>query len=186
MAIGPKEQQMRDLREGRRGTMKEHAARSDAALKAAIKAVKAKPALTIEPVKGTVKVGDKVTYPDGHIGRIDAVVAPSTTESDDMRKTTKKPGNARKAVKAARTTAPKIDGKVDRSPLAVGTFIVAGGAGGVTMAKLEEAFGIKAHPMRSKIFAARHELGFTIDHRKDRDPAVYVGKPPKVKQTAAA
>lgn len=70
--------------------------------------------------------------------------------------------------------------KLDRSPLAVGTFIVGGGDNGRTMEALEKHFGIEAHPMRSKIFAARHEHGFTIDYHARAK--AYVGTAPVVNQ----
>jgi hypothetical protein len=49
-----------------------------------------------------------------------------------------------------------------RSPVTIAEFIVA--SGGATMAQLEEKFGIKAHPMRSKLFSARHDFGYAIDY----------------------
>lgn len=67
-----------------------------------------------------------------------------------------------------------------RSPLAVATFIAASPTG-VSMAELEAKFGIEAHPMRSKIFAARHDLGFTIDYEKREgdEEKRYYATPPK-------
>lgn len=74
-------------------------------------------------------------------------------------------------------------GKVDRSPLAVGTFIVAAGAAGAPMADIEKRFVMDAHPLRAKIFAARHTLGFKIDF--DREKKAYVGAYPEPQESAA-
>lgn len=87
-----------------------------------------------------------------------------------VKKTTKKT-KAKPAAKPA-----KSEKKVDRSPLAVGTFIAAGGTDGVTMAAIEKRFKMDAHPLRAKIFAARHKLGFAIEHDPKR--GVYVGTAP--------
>lgn len=96
-----------------------------------------------------------------------------------MRAKTTKKAPPRSAAKGK--TAPA---KIDRSPLAVGNFIAAGGLAGVTMGDLAKEFGIEAHPMRSKIFSARHELKFKI--RFDAKTSRYVGSSPKQKQKAAA
>lgn len=80
---------------------------------------------------------------------------------------------------AARTTAAGLD----RSPRAVGEFICSYGAAGCPMADLVAQFKMEAHPMRSKIFAARHELGFQVEH--DAKRKVYVGKPPKAAKAKA-
>lgn len=98
-----------------------------------------------------------------------------TKESGAMRtKKAKKTSGGRTAVKG------KTSGKKsDRSPLAVGTFIAAAGEKGVTMDQIVKKFGIEAHPMRAKIHAAKHELGFTVeyDHKAKR----YTAKAPQVK-----
>ncbi len=66
---------------------------------------------------------------------------------------------------------------VDRSPLAIGEFISR--PGGASMAEIEERFQMAAHPLRTKIFTARHQLKFAITY----DPVKkrYFGKAPKRK-----
>lgn len=49
--------------------------------------------------------------------------------------------------------------------------------GGASMAELEAAFKIDAHPMRAKIHYLRHEMGYVIDRRGGR----YHGLPPTKK-----
>lgn len=84
--------------------------------------------------------------------------------------------SAREAKPAARKRALKPAPKVvDRSPLAVGTFIARDG--GASMAELEQQFQMDAHPLRSKIFSARHGLKFAITY--DAAKGRYFGKPPK-------
>lgn len=48
---------------------------------------------------------------------------------------------------------------------------------GASMAELEKAFGIRAHPMRAKIHYARHNLGYRIEVLEGR----YHGERPKGK-----
>lgn len=86
-------------------------------------------------------------------------------------KTNKKAAKAkaRTAVKSKKT-APARAG--DRSPLAVGEYIVRNAP---TMEQLAKHFGIDPHPMRAKVFAARHTLGFKIEHKDGR----YSGTAPK-------
>lgn len=90
------------------------------------------------------------------------------------KKTRPKSGSALASV-VARTKPAK---KIDRSPLAVGTFVCRDG--GCTMEQLVKRFGIEAHPMRTKIHAAKHELGFKIEY--DRETKRYTGTAPKEKQ----
>lgn len=67
--------------------------------------------------------------------------------------------------------------KISRSPLAVGTYIVERSP---TPAQLERHFKSAMHPLRARIYDARHKLGFSIDW----NPAEgrYVGKPPQAKK----
>lgn len=46
---------------------------------------------------------------------------------------------------------------------------------GASMEELTERFGIDAHPMRSKVFHARHKLGYAVERREGR----YYATPPK-------
>lgn len=80
---------------------------------------------------------------------------------------------ADKANAGKRTRVPGVD----RSPLAVGTFIAR--KGGASMAELEKAFKMDAHPLRAKIHDARHKLGFKIDY--DAEKNRYFGAEPKHK-----
>lgn len=84
----------------------------------------------------------------------------------------------RAAPKAKRTKVPGVD----RSPLTVGTFIAR--AGGASMAEMEAQFKMDAHPLRAKIHAARHQLGFAIEY--DAEKGRYFGKEPKHKATGKA
>lgn len=111
--------------------------------------------------------------------------APASAKPEESPLKTKKKAKAKSAARrtASKTTAPKrarrtLDPNKDRSPLAVGTFIVAAGPEGRKMVELEKEFGIAAHPMRTKIFVARHEHGFTIEY--DTKAKAYVGQAPKV------
>lgn len=111
--------------------------------------------------------------------------ASAKPEESPLKTKTKKKAKAKSAARrtASKTTAPKrarrtLDPNKDRSPLAVGTFIVAAGPEGRKMVELEKEFGIDAHPMRTKIFVARHEHGFTIEY--DTKAKAYVGQAPKV------
>jgi hypothetical protein len=89
----------------------------------------------------------------------------------------KKPVTAKSARIKKTKREPDVRRKVDRSPLAVGTFIVGYGRYGAPMADIEKQFGMDAHPLRAKIHAARHKLGFDIEF--DREKGTYVGKPPR-------
>jgi hypothetical protein len=106
--------------------------------------------------------------------KVQPPAAPATKESSVSKKPAKKAAAKAKA-KAKRSAAPKKAKHVDRRPLTVGTFIAR--PGGCTMAELEKEFRMKAHPLRSKIHAARHELGFTIDY--DAEEKRYSGQAPK-------
>lgn len=101
--------------------------------------------------------------------------APKAAEKErDVRKTTKK--------KAAPPRAA-VKGSTDKSahsPLAVGEFICRDG--GCTMAELVKKFGVEAHPMRAKIHAAKHQLGFKIEY--DHEAKRYSGTAPKQKAAA--
>ena len=90
-------------------------------------------------------------------------------ESSVVKKAKKKPAPKAKA------KPPKIvKAGVDRSPLTVGTFITRDG--GCSMADLEKEFKMDAHPLRSKIHAAKHKLGFTIEY--DAKTKLYSGYTP--------
>lgn len=99
---------------------------------------------------------------------------PVTTKRQTKTPAAKAPANAK--TKRAR------DAGVDRSPLAVGTFIAR--AGGASMADLEKQFKMDAHPMRAKIHSARHQLGFAINY--DAEKGRYFGTEPKHKAAKAA
>lgn len=66
-----------------------------------------------------------------------------------------------------------------RSPQKIADFMAR--PQGASMAELEKEFGIDAHPMRSKIFAARHDLGYTVAHEKREGDTEkrYYATPPK-------
>lgn len=149
---------------------------------ATIKAEGAK--LTVETVTGAIAPGDRVTAATpGPLPEESVIVSTKTKNKSKARakKAASKQGRRARQpntpARKGRKPPPAEPGK-DRSPLAVGTFIVAAGPAGRPMAELEKEFGIDAHPMRSKIFAARHEHGFTIDY--DAKAKAYVGQAPKV------
>jgi hypothetical protein len=107
---------------------------------------------------------------------------PSKTEQvANLRKAKAERAEAAERAKptARRKPTPKTTKKaaVDRSPLAVGTFIAR--EGGASMAELEQEFKMAAHPLRAKIFAARHQLKFTITY--DAGKSRYFGKAPRRK-----
>lgn len=54
--------------------------------------------------------------------------------------------------------------------------------GGASMKELETAFKIEAHPMRAKIYFAKHTLGYAIEHDGER----YQGTRPKAKAKPVA
>ena len=107
-------------------------------------------------------------------------------ESGVSKKAKKKPApkakaKAKPAAKAAAAPKKVASAKgVDRSPLTVGTFITRDG--GCSMAELEKEFKMDAHPLRSKIHAAKHKLGFTIEY--DAKEKRYTGQAPRFKQAA--
>ena len=84
--------------------------------------------------------------------------------------------------KAAPRTAVKgkTSAKSERSPRAVGEFVCRDG--GCTMDELVKRFGVEAHPMRAKIHAAKHQLGFKIEY--DYEAKRYSGTAPKQKAAA--
>lgn len=93
-----------------------------------------------------------------------------------MSKSPKKKAPA-KAKRPAATPKKKAAPKeIDRSPLTVAKFIVAAGDKGIAMAQLEKKFDMDGHPLRSKIHAAKHRLGFQIVFHPDRK--VYTGNSP--------
>lgn len=101
--------------------------------------------------------------------------AAATKERTKVRtKTEKKASKAKARTPVKAKTSPA---KGERSPLAVGEFIVKNSP---TMDQLSKRFGIDPHPMRSKVFAARHELGFKIEHKDGR----YSGTAPKAAKKA--
>ncbi len=109
-------------------------------------------------------------------------------ESSVVKKAKKKPAPKAKAkppkiakAKAAAKPAKKIASAkgVNRSPLTVGNFII-NADGGRSMAELEKQFKMDAHPLRSKIFTAKHKLGFTIEY--DAKTKLYTGLPPSDSQ----
>jgi hypothetical protein len=160
--IGPREQKLREMRAGRRAGV------VDPAVLRRTKSLLASANLDAQATKGAAGAATREES---------AMSAKKQAKS----KAEAKRAKAKKARSQARGTGRR-DGK-DRSPLAVGTFIVQGGEAGRSMAALEKQFGIKAHPMRSKIHAARHELGFTIDY--DPKAKAYVGSAPKVGATVS-
>lgn len=107
-------------------------------------------------------------------------VEPPATPAEErsVKKAKKKPAPKAKAkvppkkVRAAKKIASAKG--VDRSPLTVGTFITRDG--GCSMAELEKKFRMDAHPLRSKIHAAKHKLGFTIGY--DAKTKLYSGHAP--------
>jgi len=118
---------------------------------------------------------------------------PATKESSVSKKKAKKAApkaKAKKPPKIVRTKAAAAAAKkakaakpgVDRRPLSVGTFITR--PGGCTMAELEREFKMNAHPLRSKIFTAKHVLGFTIEY--DAKEKRYTGTAPRAPQVAPA
>jgi hypothetical protein len=104
-----------------------------------------------------------------------------TTKKQTKAAVEPKPGRAKKPAKPAAAKRVRVPG-VDRSPLAVGTFIAR--KGGASMAEIEAQFKMDAHPLRAKIHAARHNLGFKIDY--DAEKNRYFGAEPKRKAKDAA
>lgn len=113
---------------------------------------------------------------------------PGQVQKRKAAKAAGKPAGSPKRAKARKAKAPakKPLGKParagaaasgDRSPLAIGTFMAAGGATGRSMDAICEKFDMDAHPMRTKIFIARHELGFQVEY--DAKRKVYITKAPK-------
>jgi hypothetical protein len=112
--------------------------------------------------------------------------APETTESSVSKKKpakkaaakakAKKPPKIARAKAAAPKKAKPAKPGVDRRPLTVGTFVTR--PGGCTMAELEREFKMDAHPLRSKIFTAKHVLGFTIEY--DAKEKRYTGTAPRI------
>ena len=110
--------------------------------------------------------------------------ARKAAKAPEKAKDAKKAAPARKVARAAKkapakpakgnAAAPKGG---ERSPLAVGTFMAAAGAAGRTMEAICKKFDMDAHPMRTKIFIARHDLGFQVEY--DAKRKVYVAKAPK-------
>ena len=94
----------------------------------------------------------------------------------------KAPAKAKAKAAKAKAAPKKITSAkgVDRSPLTVGTFITRDG--GCTMAELEKEFKMDAHPLRSKIHAAKHKLGFTSEY--DAKEKRYTGQAPRFKAAA--
>jgi hypothetical protein len=195
--IGIKEQQRREMREKTAGTPKARVdtkAASDLAAAAAKDANAAADALfcsypackcvvqtsTSEPEpkcpKGLTKPEPKKAAAKPKVEAKEA----RPEKENVMRKKEKKKSAPRTAVKG-KTSAPK---KVDRSPLAVGTFIAAAGAEGVAMSDIEKKFVMDAHPLRAKIYDARHKLGFDIKH--DAKAKRYLGNAPKATKEKAA
>jgi hypothetical protein len=159
--IGPKEQQRKALREGK-------AIPTGNDLTRAAAAALSKDILN---AAGAGKTKPRAAVP----AKPEAQAEPAPKKESDARKPKKKNAAARKPAKGK--TAPV--GKIDRSPLAVGNFIAGGGNAGVAMADLVKEFGIEAHPMRTKIFQARHDLKFKIEF--DTETKRYVGSAPKAK-----
>ena len=154
--IGPREQKLREMRAERRaGTVSPETLRHTKSLLASVN-------LDAQAAKRAPR-------------------APRTRGERPVAKKTKTKSKKKPKRGASKKRVIRAD-KLDRSPLAVGTFIVLGGENGRSMADLEKHFGIEAHPMRSKIHAARHEHGFTIDY--DAKAKAYVGVAPKVKEPA--
>lgn len=122
--------------------------------------------------------------PPGPPAEQKAQAKPAPQSKKESKLSKAKPVRTAAKAKAKAKPVPKKSAKagVDRSPLAVGNFIVAGGTDGVTMAQLVEKFDMEAHPMRSKIFTARHTLKFNIKH--DDKNGRYIGKAPAQKKTA--
>lgn len=110
-----------------------------------------------------------------------AFIAAQPQETTDMKKPKTKTAEKRKpTAKEKKTKAPKIEAaKKAKAPkkgvpaTEVADFICR--AGGASMAELEKKFGIEAHPMRAKIFYAKHELGYAIENADGR----YTGTAPK-------
>lgn len=103
-----------------------------------------------------------------------------TQQVANLRKARAERAEAAKDLKTAKKVTRKPSTTktvVDRSPLAVGEFISR--PGGASMAEIEQRFQMAAHPLRTKIFTARHQLKFAITY----DPVKkrYFGKSPRRK-----
>lgn len=112
-------------------------------------------------------------------GNTETVKQEKTMTTKKQTKAEPKVRREKKAAKPAAGKRTRVAG-VDRSPLAVGTFIAR--EGGASMAELEKQFKMDAHPLRAKIHDARHKLGFAITH--DAKQGRYFGKEPKHKAAA--
>lgn len=157
--IGPREQQLRDMRG--------ESSAAAATRRVMVEAVDG-------PKRGPAAKPPRATAPAKPEESVMGAKTTKTTKKAKSKSKAKRPAARAAAKSPKKTAAPKAGG--ERSPLAVAEFICAGGAGGVAMADLEKKFGIEAHPMRSKIHAARHELGYAIEF--DAKAKRYVGKPP--------
>lgn len=109
-----------------------------------------------------------------------AAIDAANQETNVKKPKTKTAEKRKPTAKEKKTKAPKIEAaKKAKAPkkgvpaTEVADFICR--AGGASMAELEKKFGIEAHPMRAKIFYAKHELGYAIENADGR----YTGTPPK-------
>lgn len=160
--IGPREQQLRDMRKDGKP-----------------RAVSAQPAEVCTYPRCRCIVSTSTSQPEPDCPKGLPKQPPRLDEKPKAQPAPKKESDVSKPKKKAtkaKAAKPKKTKVVDRSPLAVGTFIVAAGAQGVTMAALEKKFDMDGHPLRSKIHAAKHTIGFTIEY--DAARKVYTGTAP--------
>ncbi len=158
--IGPKEQQRRAQRESKMTWREARSATARAMVAAVDGPKKVEPPASPAEESSVVKKAKKKPAP----------------------KAKAKPPKTVKAKAAAKPPAKKVPAAkgVDRSPLTVGTFITRDG--GCSMAELEKEFKMDAHPLRSKIHAAKHKLGFAIEY--DAKEKRYTGQAPRFKAAA--
>ena len=149
--IGPKEAQRAALRESKMTGREARSATARAMVAAVDGPKKVEPPATPAEESGVSKKAKKKAAAP----RAKAKAKPPKAKAAAPKKTAAKPG-------------------VDRSPLTVGTFITR--PGGCTMAELEKKFRMDAHPLRSKIHAAKHKLGFAIEY--DAKEKRYTGQAP--------
>ena len=151
--IGPKEAQRAALRESKMTGREARSATARAMVAAVDGPKKVEPPATPAEESGVVKKAKKKPAPKAK------AKAPKIAKAKVAAKPAKKIASAK---------------GVDRSPLTVGTFITRDG--GCSMAELEKEFKMDAHPLRSKIHAAKHKLGFAIEY--DAKEKRYTGQAP--------
>ena len=168
--IGPREQQLRALREAglKRAPKKVHGL---AALNAAVIAkIEAKP--VVLPTGDSLR--RELAPAEPRQQRQKTPPAPAKKERAMAKKAATKKAAAKGKPKAKKVAKAKTGAKKKGVPaIDVANFICRDG--GASMEELVKEFGIDAHPMRAKIFYVRHTLGYAVEIKEGR----YIGTAPK-------